>query len=110
LRLSNASTSREFWFLGQVGDIDPGRHVQRRRWLTGGWTTAGLWVLTLVVRLALGAVANAVFGEPLNVNALWLGMGVTLVVQQYAIELRARGLGLRGQDAAKAPSGVHPGV
>jgi hypothetical protein len=37
-------------------------------------------------------------------------MGVTLVVQQYAIAPRARGLGLRGQDAAKAPSGVHPGV
>ncbi|MDX3193717.1 hypothetical protein PV458_35395 [Streptomyces sp. MN03-5084-2B] len=63
---------------------DTGKLVRK-----GGRTTLVLWILTLVARLGLGAVESLGFGEPFNSNALWLGVGVTLGVQQWIMLRRA---------------------
>ncbi|MFF4020134.1 hypothetical protein [Streptomyces sp. NPDC001843] len=69
----------------------------------GGRTTLLLWLATVVVKLGLGAVAEAAFGEPFNGDALWLGLGVTLGVQQLVMTRHGRRLPV--PEPAERPSG-----
>ncbi|WKU48216.1 hypothetical protein Q3V23_31460 [Streptomyces sp. VNUA116] len=72
----------------------------------GGGMTLLLWVLTVVVRLGLGLVAETGFGEPFNIDALWMGMGVTLAAQQWVMVRRgASALPVRAAAAAPAAAG-----
>ncbi|MEV4317135.1 hypothetical protein [Actinocrispum sp. NPDC049592] len=64
----------------------------------GGRVTLVLWLATILVRLALGGWAQVQFGEPFNVDALWLGIGVTLAVQQFVMTRRAGRLSHAAQD------------
>ncbi|MER7004926.1 hypothetical protein ABT297_18035 [Dactylosporangium sp. NPDC000555] len=61
----------------------------------GGRVTLWLWLATIAARLVLGAIGSAAFGEPLNFNALWLGMGVTLGVQHLVMTRRAAAITAR---------------
>ena len=58
----------------------------------GDRTTFLLWLATVATKLAVGAVAVVIAGEPVNVDALWLGMGVTLCAQQVVMAARAHRL------------------
>ncbi|MEU6216365.1 hypothetical protein ABZ845_02415 [Streptomyces sp. NPDC047022] len=58
----------------------------------GGRTTLVLWVATVVVKLGLGAIAEATFREPFDGDALWLGLGVTLGAQQMVMAYYGRRL------------------
>ncbi|GAA4636229.1 hypothetical protein GCM10023196_085140 [Actinoallomurus vinaceus] len=55
----------------------------------GGGVTLLLWLATVATRLALGALGQAVFAEPFALDALWLGLGVTLAAQQLVMTHRA---------------------
>ncbi|MFJ7626666.1 hypothetical protein ACIQZN_09270 [Streptomyces sp. NPDC097595] len=71
----------------------------------GGMTTMWLWLATIAARLVVGAIAHMTTGEPINVNALWLGMGVTLLVQQYFLGLRAKDSTLPVRESAAPAAG-----
>ena len=55
----------------------------------GDATTLLLWLATIATKLGLGLAAEVLFAEPVNLNALWLGLGVTVAVQQYVLLRRA---------------------
>jgi hypothetical protein len=61
-----------------------------RLYRKGGRITLLLWLATLASRLLLGAFAQVTFHEPFNLNALWLGIGVTFGTQQIIMTLRGR--------------------
>ncbi|BFV61073.1 hypothetical protein KCMC57_up61770 [Kitasatospora sp. CMC57] len=67
---------------------EPDGRLQRK----GDRLTLLLWLATIAVKLGLGALAEAAFGEPFNANALWLGLGVTLGVQQVVLTYCGRRL------------------
>ncbi|MCX4885096.1 hypothetical protein [Streptomyces sp. NBC_00847] len=66
------------------------READGRLFRKGGRETLLLWIATIVAKLVLGAVAEAAFGEPFNGTALWLGLGVTLGVQQLVMTYHGR--------------------
>jgi len=66
------------------------READGRLYRKGGRETLLLWLATIVVKVGLGAVAEAAFGEPFNGNALWLGLGVTLGVQHLVMTFYGR--------------------
>ncbi|MGW5362479.1 hypothetical protein [Actinopolymorpha pittospori] len=66
----------------------------------GGRVTLLLWLATLAARLGLGALAVLAFGEPFNGDALWLGVGVTLGVQQVVMTYYGRRVPLPGSSPA----------
>lgn len=68
----------------------------------GNKAVALLWAANLAERLVLGGIGAALFGDPFNGNALWLGMGVTLAAQQWVMLRRAPGIsaGAAGEVAA----------
>ncbi|MEW2398137.1 hypothetical protein [Streptomyces sp. NPDC046862] len=66
------------------------RDAGGRLYRKGGRVTLLLWLATVVVKLGLGAIAEAAFGEPFNGNALWLGLGVTLGAQQLVMTYYGR--------------------
>jgi hypothetical protein len=68
------------------------READGRLYRKGGRETLLLWLATVAVKLGLGVVAEAAFGEPFNGNALWLGLGVTLGVQQLVMTYYGRRL------------------
>jgi hypothetical protein len=55
----------------------------------GNRTTLWLWVATVAARFVVDAIGYVAFHEPFNGNALWLGVGVTLGVQQVVMGRRA---------------------
>ncbi|MCO5970847.1 hypothetical protein [Actinoallomurus soli] len=55
----------------------------------GGGVTLLLWLATIATRLVLTALGHAVFDEPIDLDALWLGLGVTLAAQQLVMTRRA---------------------
>jgi hypothetical protein len=61
-----------------------------RLYRKGGRITLLLWLATFASRLLLGAFAQVAFHEPFNLNALWLGIGVTFGTQQIIMTLRGR--------------------
>lgn len=58
----------------------------------GGRVTLLLWLATFAARLLVGGVGLIALGEPVNLDALWLGVGVTLGVQQSVMASRARSI------------------
>ncbi|MFB0614793.1 hypothetical protein [Streptomyces sp. AGS-58] len=68
------------------------READGRLYRRGGRDTLLLWLATVALKLALGAVAQAAFGEPFDGNALWLGLGVTLGVQHLVMTYCGRRL------------------
>ncbi|MEU8921141.1 hypothetical protein AB0D10_09415 [Kitasatospora sp. NPDC048545] len=58
----------------------------------GGRTTAKLWVANLAERLIVGGVEVVFFHGRFNGNGVWLGVGVTLAVQQAVMMRRAPGI------------------
>ncbi|MFJ8363155.1 hypothetical protein [Streptomyces sp. NPDC093984] len=61
------------------------RDADGRLYRKGGRVTLLLWLATVAVKLALGAIAEAAYGEPFNLNALWLGLGLTLGAQHLVM-------------------------
>ncbi|MFF0160491.1 hypothetical protein ACFYRY_23620 [Streptomyces sp. NPDC005263] len=68
------------------------RDTDGRLYRKGGQVTLLLWLATIVVKLGLGAIAEAAFGEPFNGNALWLGLGITLGAQHLVMTYYGRRL------------------
>lgn len=61
-----------------------------RLYRKGGRVTLLLWLATLATRLLLGGFAQVALGEPFNLNALWLGIGVTFGAQQIVMACYGR--------------------
>jgi hypothetical protein len=55
----------------------------------GDRTTLMLWLATITAKVGMVAAAQVLFAEPVNLDALWLGLGVTVAVQQYVVMRRA---------------------
>lgn len=55
----------------------------------GGGVTLLLWLATIATRLVFAAVGHAVFDEPVDLDAVWLGLGVTLAAQHLVMTRRA---------------------
>jgi hypothetical protein len=70
-----------------------------RLYRKGGRVTLLLWLVTFAARLLVGGFGAAVLGEPVTIDALWLGIGVTFGVQQIVMSHRGR----------QSASGVHGG-
>ncbi|MCQ9184596.1 hypothetical protein KMT30_37275 [Streptomyces sp. IBSBF 2953] len=68
------------------------RGADGRLYRKGGRMTLLLWLATVAVKLGLGAIAEAAFGEPFNGNALWLGLGITLGAQHLVMTRLGRRL------------------
>lgn len=61
-----------------------------RLYRKGGRVTLLLWLATFAARLLVGGLGLVVLGEPVNLDALWLGIGVTFGVQQIVLSRRGR--------------------
>jgi hypothetical protein len=61
-------------------------------WRQGNVRTLVWWLLTILSRLALGAVAGVGWHVPFNGGSVLLGFGVTLAAQQVVLLKRARAL------------------
>ncbi len=61
-------------------------------WRQGNARTFLLWVLTILSRLGLAALAEVAFQLPFNPGSALLGFGVTLAAQQVVILARSRTL------------------
>jgi hypothetical protein len=57
----------------------------------GDRTTLLLWLATIATKIGMVVAAQEWLAEPVNLNALWLGLGVTVAVQQYVLLRRAGG-------------------
>ncbi|MEV5706594.1 hypothetical protein [Actinoallomurus sp. NPDC052274] len=55
----------------------------------GGGVTLLLWLATIATRFLVSGLGLVVFHEPVDLNALWLGLGVTLAAQQLVMMRRA---------------------
>ena len=55
----------------------------------GDRTTFLLWLATIAAKLALALAAQQLLREPINLDALWLGLGVTVAAQQCVLLSRA---------------------
>jgi hypothetical protein len=58
----------------------------------GDATTLLLWLATIATRLGLTALGYVAFAEPIELNALWLGLGLSLAAQQLFTARRATAL------------------
>ncbi|MFG1867822.1 hypothetical protein [Micromonospora arborensis] len=61
-----------------------------RLYRRGDRVTLLLWLATFAVRLLVGGLGLVMLGEPVNLDALWLGIGVTFGVQQIVMSHRGR--------------------
>ncbi|AGL16051.1 hypothetical protein [Actinoplanes sp. N902-109] len=66
------------------------RDEDGRLYRKGGRVTVLLWLATIVTRVLISAIGMAVFNQPFNLNAIWLGLGVTLGAQHAATMYRGR--------------------
>lgn len=55
----------------------------------GNGTTLLLWFATIATKLGMALAAQVLFAEPVNLNALWLCLGVTVAIQQHVLIRRA---------------------
>ncbi|BCJ35497.1 hypothetical protein Athai_30000 [Actinocatenispora thailandica] len=62
-------------------------------WRRGDRRTLGWWLVSIAVRIAFAAGGELLLGEPVLGGSLWLGLAVTLGVQQWALARRVRALG-----------------
>jgi hypothetical protein len=58
----------------------------------GDATTLLLWPATIATRLVLAGLGYVAFAEPIELNALWLGLGLSLAAQQLFTARRATAL------------------
>lgn len=49
-----------------------------------------LWLATFAVRILISGLGYEVWGEPVELNGLWVGLGVSLAAQQWAMMRRAK--------------------
>ena len=61
-------------------------------WRRGGRVVFLLWLATLAARVVVDGFGQVVLHEPFNLDALWLGFGVTLAVQHFVTGVRGRRL------------------
>jgi hypothetical protein len=75
-------------------------------WRRGSVGTLWWWLAAIAVRIGFAAGGQLLFGEPERAGSLWLGLAVTLGMQQLVLTKRVRALG--GPARIGGPSGTRP--
>ncbi|WP_157034779.1 hypothetical protein [Actinocatenispora sera] len=73
-------------------------------WRRGNARTLLWWLTAIAVRIGFAAGGQLAFGEPERAGSLWLGLAMTLGVQQLVLAKRVRALGSPAGTAE--PSGI----